>query len=465
MTRRTAIVGSALASASVMASSTCLAATGTFSDAERSEWLRKNLLAVRSLDPTDETYDDLEPMAAAIGSARLVLLGESSHGAGSDFKAKVRLIKFLCQRMGFDVIVWESGFHAMNQVNAALRSMGDPVAAAKRGIFTIWSDTQEVEPLFKWVQSSWLGRRPIEMAGFDTQITAEGAEDLLFGDLRQLAARCPVAELSRIMKAHVERAISSYKQTGGPSATVDAVSDVSHAIDGIVGVIDGHRRLFEETNGSRELSFLQRALENLRCFAELRFEASQGRQGPVGMQLKDPTAFFNRRDKENTENIRWLLDVGYPGRKIIVWAHNVHIIKTGFGRDFGPIGAHPDGMIPMGSLIANALRDDCYSIGCTSYDGVDAWANAPKAAPIPPVPSDSLEAQLHGTGLPYGFVNLRNRKSKNDHPIKERLFVPAPGATYNTPDGIFSVSMRSPVFDGVFFIDHMTPATPLKSHP
>ena len=113
---------------------------------DKTKWLQDNLVPIRSLDPADEAYDDLEPLAAAIGSARLVPLGESSHGAGSDFKAKVRLIKFLCQRMDFDVIVWESGFHAMDQVNAALRSMGDPVAAAKRGIFTIWSDTREVEP-------------------------------------------------------------------------------------------------------------------------------------------------------------------------------------------------------------------------------------------------------------------------------------------------------------------------------
>lgn len=432
-------------------------------DRDQQKSLQKDLVAIRSLEFADEAYDDLEPLAGAIGSARLVLLGESSHGSGSDFKAKVRLIKFLCQRMDFDVIVWESGFHAMEQVNAALRSMGDPVAAAKQGIFTIWSDTREVAPLFKWVQASWLSRRPIEMAGFDTQMTAAGAEELLFEDMRQFAAASPDVELGRTIKADVERAISAYKKIGATPGSQAAVSTVGEAVGSILDLVGRHRRLFEQTNGSRKLSFIGRALENLRCLAELRYEAAQGTPGAVGVKLKDPTAFFNRRDQENARNIRWLLDVGYPGRKIIVWAHNVHICKSAFGPKFGPLTqqSRADSMVPMGQLIANRMQHDCYCIGFTSYDGSDSWVTAPKSAPIPAVPADSLEARLHAIGRPYGFINLRGRKSWPDDISKQRIFVPEPGNSSNTPDGIFALPKQISIFDGIFFIDRMTPATPV----
>jgi erythromycin esterase-like protein len=63
-------------------------------------------------------------------------MGEPSHGAGSAFAAKVRLIKFLHQRMGFDVLVWESGLYDVRLAQAALRTPEDPVTAARRGILT-----------------------------------------------------------------------------------------------------------------------------------------------------------------------------------------------------------------------------------------------------------------------------------------------------------------------------------------
>src|SRR5687767_10978225 len=64
-------------------------------------WIARQAVAIRSIDPNDENFSDLEPLAAAIGSARVVQLGEPSHGAGSSFAAKARLIKFLHRRLGF----------------------------------------------------------------------------------------------------------------------------------------------------------------------------------------------------------------------------------------------------------------------------------------------------------------------------------------------------------------------------
>src|SRR5688500_14617591 len=66
-------------------------------------WIATHAVAVRSIHPDDEDFSDLLPLISAIGPARVVQLGEPSHGAGAAFAAKVRLIKFLHQRMGFDV--------------------------------------------------------------------------------------------------------------------------------------------------------------------------------------------------------------------------------------------------------------------------------------------------------------------------------------------------------------------------
>src|SRR2546421_4659909 len=72
-------------------------------------WLKDHALAVRSIDPADDDFSDLAPLRDLIGDARVVQLGEQSHGDGATFYAKARLIRFLHERMGFDVLAWESG--------------------------------------------------------------------------------------------------------------------------------------------------------------------------------------------------------------------------------------------------------------------------------------------------------------------------------------------------------------------
>ena len=50
---------------------------------ELQKWISGRAVAVRTIDAADEDFRDLEPLIDAIGSARVVQLGEPSHGAGS----------------------------------------------------------------------------------------------------------------------------------------------------------------------------------------------------------------------------------------------------------------------------------------------------------------------------------------------------------------------------------------------
>lgn len=51
----------------------------------------KSISAVRSIDPADTDYSDLEALKSAIGNARIIMLGEQTHGEGSTYLAKTRL--------------------------------------------------------------------------------------------------------------------------------------------------------------------------------------------------------------------------------------------------------------------------------------------------------------------------------------------------------------------------------------
>ena len=51
---------------------------------------------------------DLRPLAALLGEAKVVGLGESAHGVGELFTMKHRLIEFLVTELGFTTIAFEA---------------------------------------------------------------------------------------------------------------------------------------------------------------------------------------------------------------------------------------------------------------------------------------------------------------------------------------------------------------------
>ena len=68
---------------------------------------------IASASPQHPDDSDLKPFADAIGYARIVALGEQTHGGREEYLLKTRLLKFLHEKMGFDVLLLESGFYDM----------------------------------------------------------------------------------------------------------------------------------------------------------------------------------------------------------------------------------------------------------------------------------------------------------------------------------------------------------------
>src|SRR5262245_42055627 len=126
----------------------------------RIAWLKQHAIPLRSIDPTDEDFTDLEPLRAAIGDARIVQLGEQSHGDGATFHAKARLIKFLHQKMGFDVLAFESSLYDCSKAWEALKRGDQPLEAFQQGVFGIWTGSEQVQPLIEYVSKAAKTDRP-----------------------------------------------------------------------------------------------------------------------------------------------------------------------------------------------------------------------------------------------------------------------------------------------------------------
>src|SRR5262245_4385391 len=78
-------------------------------------YTKQNSNKIKTIEPDSVDYSDLEVIGDAIGNARVVMLGEQDHGDAPTFLAKTRIIKYLHEKKGFNVLAFESDFFGLNE--------------------------------------------------------------------------------------------------------------------------------------------------------------------------------------------------------------------------------------------------------------------------------------------------------------------------------------------------------------
>lgn len=452
-------------------------------------WIERNAIPVPTSDNQQWSAWEVNRITAAIGNARVVMLGEPSHGAGAAFAAKTRLIKFLHERFGFDAVVWESGFIDLERSEAALRGGVDPVEAAQRGILKIWSASEECRPLFAYAQASHKTKRPLTMAGFDMQLTAPGTLGYFAGELRAFVgaldakAQPRAQELAGKILQHAGRlwqytdalgkkneelgrarvtgaargtAMRAWEQTEGEALRPlaedrDRLDEAARELAGILLRAATHRT----GAAARRTGFMIRAVMGLSGFGSNLLE-EQGRPY-ADQEAQYALSRENRRDRINADNLKWLIDTAYAGRKIIVWAHNAHVMDAWYGKGFDNISLIPlpEGMKTTGVWLADWYGPRVYKIGFTAWQGSDGFVGAPPT-PVPPAPADSAEERLHRLGAAEVLLPLHSNRSSHSLP-------PGPVSMRVPKWKVENVENAAQPFDALYFIDTMKPATLIRS--
>ena len=166
----------------------------------------------------------------------------------------------------------------------------------------------------------------------------------------------------------------------------------------------------------------------------------------------------NRRDAANAGSLRWLIEKVYAGRKLIVWAHNAHVMNAYYGSDWHTayVDPHSDTMKPMGVFLHEWLKSQLYTIVMTTYEGQDGWVGTPAPTTVPPAPDGSIEERIHHLGEPYVFIDLRSLKGNAKHPLHSVQQMRLPKYETNPLPDLTRVA------DGILYIDHMAPATAVR---
>ena len=133
------------------------------------EWLKQNVVPLRSCE-AGQGFEDLAPLKRMVGDARIVALGECTHGTREVFQMKHRILEYLASQCGFTIFSIEANMPEAYRLNDyVLKGKGDPAKLIGGMYFWTWN-TEEVLAMVQWMrQFNLSGKGRLEFTGFDMQ--------------------------------------------------------------------------------------------------------------------------------------------------------------------------------------------------------------------------------------------------------------------------------------------------------
>jgi len=352
--------------------------------AQRVDWIRSTAKQISSIDPSTAEDSDLQFLKSSTGNARVVMLGEQSHGEGSIFLAKTRLIKFLHEQMGFNVLAFEGSFPGCARAWEQIRSGANPNEAVRRALYPLWSETEQLQPLFAYLGEQAQGEHPLIFSGFDVRLS--GRDDRLL-----------MSELEATLKAGGSSLIGQ-PEWSWFRTTLDSLGRKERQLN------------LTDADYARLASYL------VRIESEVSREVRESGQAILWPQtvrsisglidfLRVPLADWKRgnsiRDVKMAENLLWLMHSRCPGEKFILWGASYH-----FCRNLASDTLGYDSVRTMADSLWLALGDGMYSIAFSGFEGrVSQWDGSVK--PLERAFEGSVEGLLEKTGYPIAFLDLR----------------------------------------------------------
>jgi erythromycin esterase len=393
----------------------------------RVAWVKGAAHPIRSLT-YDGDFSDLRFLETALQGKRLVQLGESGHGVSEFSLAKVRLIKFLHEELGYDVIAFESSLFACWDADARAESLG---ATGLLGScpFAVWN-VAEVLPLFEYVASTKKTTRPLTLAGFDVQFsTLADARRSEF--LRRLLAASGDTSAGDHWAAFDSTFWTAYRAAGTADVMREYVNANYDALtggyDSLAAAIVAQRPALEAASGRAFVAVALQSVRGMHAFLDQ-------------LRTLDPRLAAERRDRGMADNVDFVLDSLYPGKKVITWAHNYHIRNDGKA-------VYPEPTRNMGSWIALRRRAETYTVGFYMYRGAAAWNTRVSYSVQTPRDANTLETILYTARLRYAFFDVAHESQTAG---SRWLWDPIPALDWGTYS--YTMVIRDQ-YDGIVFID------------
>ena len=422
-----------------------------------SEWISENSTTIKTVK-AGKGFDDLETFGEMVGDARIVALGEPTHGNREVFQMKHRLVEYLVTKKGFNIFALECPFGEALDINRyVVDGIGDPEKALA-GIY-IWTwDTKEVLDLIKWMRTynaNPNNERKVKFYGFDPQDPERGASFML----EYLKKVDP--ELEEVVRPEL-----------GILAT--PFSDP---------IAMGRRQWIPEESDAlslKEINKVMAAFENkkeqyvaLSNLKEYELAKLHARQAEIFIleNHNDGVNYSYERDYGQAKNVKWTLEYEGDDSKLIAWAHNVHVNNA-----YKPASHKEDPNQPtakwMGHYLKKWYQEDVKIVGFFynkgEFSGLDESIPSQgfKNFTVGNAKEGSLEQKMAQANLTNAFIDLS--KLPQDGPVFNWFNRPIPTryswAFYNEnkPHEYYWPHHMTQDFDALIFLNETTGTLPIN---
>ena len=329
------------------------------------------------------------------GDARVVLLGEASHGTSEFYRARAAITRRLIERHGFTIVAVEADWPDAASIDRVVR--GRPAAPDGEPSFArfpqwMWRNT-DVDAFTAWLRDHNAALAPAERAGF-------------FGlDLYNLSASMAAVigyldgidpEAARVARERYA-CLTPYRHEPERYGAMAYVEGFGRCAEGATRMLTDLFARGREAALAGDEELLD-AAQNARLVADA--------EAYYRAMYHGSAESWNLRDQHMFDTLDLLLDAKGPDAKAVVWAHNSHIgdaRATEMGRARGELN--------LGQLCREAHGDAARLIGFGTHTGTVAaasdWDAPMEVMRVNPSRPDSVERLAHDTGIPRFLLDLR----------------------------------------------------------
>ncbi|HEY0129841.1 MAG TPA: protein-L-isoaspartate(D-aspartate) O-methyltransferase [Allosphingosinicella sp.] len=330
------------------------------------------------------------------GEARVVLLGEASHGTSEFYRARAAITRRLIERHGFNIVAveadWPDAASIDRYVRHRPRREGEE-AAFQRFPTWMWRNF-EVDAFVRWLRAHNGGRPHEAMAGF-------------YGlDLYNLGASI--------------RAVIDFLDEADPAAAKVArerygcLRPWAHdpAAYGRVAITEGYGRCeVGVVQMLRELMTRRMDCLSPECDEWLDAAANarliKNAEQYYRVMYYGSAESWNLRDTHMFETLCQLLEAKGPDSKAVVWAHNSHIGNAAH-TEMGQVREE----LNIGQLVKERFGDRARLIGFGTHTGTVAaatdWDEPMEVKNVRPSLPESYERLCHDSAVPRFLLDLRD---------------------------------------------------------